>query len=85
MTSAEPDRVGAAGAGREIEVGGAVRRVVIITVARGPWACYLARQLRPAGASIALVSQPRFKVDPDTLEIVTPRGVVPPAGRGTPG
>ncbi len=66
MISAEADRGGAAGAGREIEIGGAVRSVVILTVARGPWACYLARQLRPSGAAIALVSQPRFKVEPDT-------------------
>lgn len=51
-----------------VEVGGEIRRVAILTVRRGPCACYLARRLRPAGVELTLVSQRRLRVEPDSPE-----------------
>jgi hypothetical protein len=66
MTVAEGERDGVVGGAQGIEVGGEIRHVVILTVRCGPWACYLARRLRPSGVRITLVSQRRFKIEPDS-------------------
>jgi hypothetical protein len=49
-----------------IEVGGTVRRIVILTVGMEACACYLARRLRDSGAEIILVNQHRLKIPPDS-------------------
>jgi len=47
-----------------MEVGGEVRRIVILTVGLHPCAAYLARELRDSGAEIYLVNQSRLAVEP---------------------
>lgn len=47
-----------------VQVGGPVRRVVILTAGLQPAACYLARRLRPAGVRLFLVNQERLRVEP---------------------
>ena len=47
-----------------IEVGGAVRRIAIVTIRENPCASYLARRLAGCGAEIAYVNQTRLKVEP---------------------
>lgn len=50
----------------EIEVGGTVRRVAILTTGLHPCACYVARRLRRSGAEIFLINQVRLAVEPDS-------------------
>jgi hypothetical protein len=49
-----------------IQVGGEIRRIVILTVGMEACACYLARQLKDCGAEIVLVNQRSLKVPPDS-------------------
>jgi len=52
--------------GPDFEVGGEVRRIVILTVRFHPCACYLARRLRDSGAEITLISQRTLRVEQDS-------------------
>lgn len=52
---------------RALEIGGSIRRVVILTAGLQPAACYLARRLRPSGVQLSLVNQERLRVEPGSL------------------
>lgn len=49
------------------EVGGEIRRIVILTMRLTSSACYLARRLRGAGPQIVLVSQRRRRIEPGSF------------------
>jgi hypothetical protein len=65
---ATPRRNEAAGSGipSEIEIGGIVRRIAILTTGLHPCACYVARRLRPSGVAVFLINQRRLSIEPDS-------------------